>query len=791
MILRSIRLHPFGKFNDMVHEFGTGVHILNGPNEYGKSTISNAIRHALYTTTKLTPAKLEKEVGNWFPHPHGSSCAVTLVIEHEGLTWTISKQWSKTGSSNLSCSDGLHLHAIDAEEKIAEIIGFNQATWNHVFHTSQAALVETVSELSKNATQLDDVIASTSVSATHDISPERFLDLIDKRIDDQYRRWIADLDLPEGGRGIDRPWENRKGVIYEAYIDWKREERLLQELEAYDTLIDRKQREQAVYKATIETLDTVVADGQSRRNQLLERVRHERDIASMASDLEEKQSAYKEWPLAKHKIEAAQKQLVLLQERRAKLTAEYTDAERQSSADKLRKTYATICEAQQHLQNAENILQQTTRIEQEVIDRAREIDRALQAIEIKIGAHKLAASITATKDVDVTLRIGSTEQHVRIGQDHTWSNTEVPGEFVIAYEGVTVTVSSAAENMQALVQSQHERSQQLQQLLAGAGADSIETLVAMHRQFIERMQQRDEKRRSYQQYLEGKTFEEWETSFQALKEMPSTRSLTAINEEMLGTDAQIAEHTREIQKSTELINRYEALYTDEQQLFIIVANLTTKHLASLEALRSLPELPAGYDSADEFISDVERQSAELNIAKQQLARVEAELRSVVEPPSQLSLTDLADKVDLKHSAYRRAIDEGKALKRIRTVVERTAEHQLASGPLQELPSTISSYFERLTNGAYTRVEVDDKSPTRASGATLTNFDVARLSQGTKTSLALATRLALANVYLGERPGVIMLDDPCVDMDADRASAAMALLKDVGAQHQVIVFTCHS
>jgi uncharacterized protein YhaN len=29
------------------------------------------------------------------------------------------------------------------------------------------------------------------------------------------------------------------------------------------------------------------------------------------------------------------------------------------------------------------------------------------------------------------------------------------------------------------------------------------------------------------------------------------------------------------------------------------------------------------------------------------------------------------------------------------------------------------------------------------------------------------------------------------MDADRASAAMALLKDVGAQHQVIVFTCHS
>jgi uncharacterized protein YhaN len=55
---------------------------------------------------------------------------------------------------------------------------------------------------------------------------------------------------------------------------------------------------------------------------------------------------------------------------------------------------------------------------------------------------------------------------------------------------------------------------------------------------------------------------------------------------------------------------------------------------------------------------------------------------------------------------------------------------------------------------------------------------------------LATRLALAEAYLQERSGVIMLDDPCVDMDAERRAAAMQVLGDVSRKHQVIMFTCH-
>lgn len=121
---------------------------------------------------------------------------------------------------------------------------------------------------------------------------------------------------------------------------------------------------------------------------------------------------------------------------------------------------------------------------------------------------------------------------------------------------------------------------------------------------------------------------------------------------------------------------------------------------------------------------------------------------------------------------------------------RAAERTQQAGPMQQLPTVVSEYFQQLTNGAYSEITMVERVPTTASGSVLRDFDVKRLSQGTKTSLALATRLALAHAYLAGRSGVIMLDDPCVDMDPERRKAAMSLLDDIGTTHQVVLFTCN-
>jgi len=66
----------------------------------------------------------------------------------------------------------------------------------------------------------------------------------------------------------------------------------------------------------------------------------------------------------------------------------------------------------------------------------------------------------------------------------------------------------------------------------------------------------------------------------------------------------------------------------------------------------------------------------------------------------------------------------------------------------------------------------------------------QLSAGTRDTLALALRLAMASYFLGKSDGFMLLDDPLVDMDPDRQKAAVKALQSFASSCQLVVFTCH-
>ena len=56
--------------------------------------------------------------------------------------------------------------------------------------------------------------------------------------------------------------------------------------------------------------------------------------------------------------------------------------------------------------------------------------------------------------------------------------------------------------------------------------------------------------------------------------------------------------------------------------------------------------------------------------------------------------------------------------------------------------------------------------------------------------ALATRLALSELYLKGMDGFFLLDDPFTDMDSSRRAAAVQAIGSFAENHQVLFFTCH-
>ena len=127
----------------------------------------------------------------------------------------------------------------------------------------------------------------------------------------------------------------------------------------------------------------------------------------------------------------------------------------------------------------------------------------------------------------------------------------------------------------------------------------------------------------------------------------------------------------------------------------------------------------------------------------------------------------------------------KILQMIRT----TYEQQRQPETLQEA----SKYLDRLTRGRYRRVWTPlGENVLRVDDAAGSSLSVEVLSRGTREQLFLALRLGLAACYARRgAPLPIVFDDVLVNFDADRAKAAVAVLRDFAeAGHQVLVFTCH-
>ncbi|HEY4632872.1 MAG TPA: AAA family ATPase [Candidatus Limnocylindrales bacterium] len=96
----------------------------------------------------------------------------------------------------------------------------------------------------------------------------------------------------------------------------------------------------------------------------------------------------------------------------------------------------------------------------------------------------------------------------------------------------------------------------------------------------------------------------------------------------------------------------------------------------------------------------------------------------------------------------------------------------------------------VTGGRYRRIRVDDKTldievlaPERADWV-----PVQSLSQGTLDLIYLAARLGLVRLVTGDRRPPLVLDDPFVTLDDTRATRALALLKRVAADFQIIYLT---
>jgi hypothetical protein len=274
----------------------------------------------------------------------------------------------------------------------------------------------------------------------------------------------------------------------------------------------------------------------------------------------------------------------------------------------------------------------------------------------------------------------------------------------------------------------------------------------------------------------------------ALANLPETRSVDVLENEknrLLGRKAAL---DLEIRQEREKILKWTNDHTDLDTLTDKILTQTAESNQARQDLAGLPELPEGFASISAYLALLTQKETAREQQDELLKNLKIEQGRLngAAPPN--TAEELRADLEIKQREFDRQQADGQALLRIQAKLQTVIADRGIDDPIQGLTTAVSNHFRNLTGGRYQEVTLDGSTPVSVGGAL--TLETPQLSQGTLGSLALATRLALSELYLKDMDGFFLLDDPFTDMDSTRRAAAIQAIGTFAENHQVLFFTCH-
>ncbi len=791
MKLKHIQLHPFGGVADRSFTFHDGLNVIEGPNEFGKSTLSHALWHILFTHSKLTPSKLTKVMGRWLPKPNGDHVSVSLEFEASGKTWTLNKSWGARAESSLKESGGQSIvDPTTVQNKLFELLQRNEATWQHVLFVNQAELTRTVHALQENANKIESIqpFVLGAASIPGDISADDLQDAIDEKISEHYGRWELDSDGPQKGRGIGNPWSVGVGPLLSAYYGQETVRAEYHKVIAHEKQVDSLNSQIRQVQEQLEESREFVATGQDLRNGLAQRGSLEEKEKGFEKELKLLKKVMIDWPGTAKIIESKELEYSDISKSLKTIEHELEIAEKLKAAENFKKAYKRILDSKEQLKAASEQLEKLNSIPTELLSELRTLDHKTQKLQIELEAQKLNASIQNQQPKKVTItRGGDAAEDISLNAGENWSAT-ADGKVTFEFDDLSIRVESGNSDVNQLLNDLKTDKDRQQEILRTLKVDDINAAVAADELYKKAFAEENRLKGLYQAALHDRTEEEWKSKISELDALPQTRSTEVLKDERSSAFQKEARLKAEIQQEKDNIKEWTKEYKSPDSITDTIINTTAEHKETSSKLEKLPSLPEGFSSVPEYFDKLDKKATIQRQMNERLGALNIELAELSGASPEKTAEDLKEELDLQERSFQKRVNEGLALQRIKTKLETIIANRDEADPMANLESSIADYFSKLTSNRYQNIRLDGSAPVEVIGQHSLETDL--LSQGTAGSLALATRLAMAELYLDEMDGFLILDDPFTDMDPGRRKAAHLCLGKFSENHQVILFTCH-
>ena len=788
MILKSIALTPFGGLTNAQLDFKPGLNVIHGPNEAGKSTIFNALQRVLFTPVHLTPSVFKRDMESFLPLEGGDTIVVSLCLDLNGNTYALKRAWGATKSAELTLPGGsLITDEDEVQERLISLLPAKEGTFKTVLMTYQSGLPKTIEELEaqQEPIQTLSTILRRAVFETDGVSVDQFKQNIESEYTAYYSRWDRERGCPKS----DRRFKRDVGKILQAYYDMEDTRTALKEAKVYEAELDEINGEINICIDTIETIEAYIEENERvvedarQRQSLINRL----DAVDARMEIHRKDN--RDWPVAESEETRIEALLPGLNKKENALALEQETARKREERNQLRRQFEQVEKRRQELEDAEQAAQQTPKLTVHDLEELRNTYAKLNEFKASVTASKLSVRLLAKNALSVFVQEGFSEpqsQEIASG-DHI--SYDEGSRVKISHQDWEIDISSGESNFDALVQEFEETNLCLTALLEQHGVENLDEAIGVNNDYTVRLQSVDSAKNNLEEELAGETYEELKAKVAEIGTTEDSRDLESILEDLHSVKAEISEHERFLEQNQKRIQELIDTYGSLDQLLLKLAEEARIERETQEKIENLVPLPDGVDDIDSFIQMYEEKQAELTEANNRKTSLLIQRANVEKNEPELSAEELNNRLVELNENLERINKRGEAVARIKDLTDRLME-EMDSNTYKGLAGDLERYVVSMTENRYAQIDMEESLPrgfVRQDGMTLP-YDL--LSTGTRDVLALSLRLAMANHFLMDANGMLMLDDPLVDLDPRRQEKAAEAFRNFAEQKQVIIFTCH-
>ncbi|MDE7360674.1 MAG: AAA family ATPase [Oscillospiraceae bacterium] len=767
MRIKEISTEQFAGIRDKKITLNSGMNVIYGKNEAGKSTVVKLLQGVLAREmTRKEKNELEKNAkpaARTDGKLSGSCYDGTVVLEADDGEYALTREWDKSVTSTLRAPTGKFRNTNEINELLSPILQYGDGVYRELFFSPQSSAADNLKSIfDKGDIGTRDALSAAVAKAFSEsggVSADKLGQAIDKKIDELAgKHWDIENMAPERKTGR---WAKEVGAVLKAFYDAEDAEKELNDLKQLETDSDLADKRLAEAERVAEN----AAAALNEFDKYAALIRTRNDIKRYSDDIRKFTAALENYPKAKEALDNAER-LKKEKENRALLDC-YTAAKRQRGK----------------LLNAEDKLKELPCPSSDEIAALASTEREKQRLENRLRVN-FAAKIKMLGGNSVRATSLITGKEIALGDESTPVNEalriEVPGVMEMELAPVDVDAAKLREDIAALEKT-------IGDIFDKYGCKAVEEIRRLADQHAQAETELKLAKSAFDSALNGSDFATLEARAAELTDVRGREDIERGVFELCGNNdlsVFIGERRAEIK-------RFIDDHVGEDELKRRIGELSEKLEQARKTLGSADDIPEKYL----MISDTESEKSRLknaldraNADKEKAIGDKGQARGALDAFLDSRGDDLSEKCERAKRDYNAQVELLNKWLRIRDVFNAQRE-AVTCRPLDRLVNSFSGYLAKISGNRVTAEFAEADRPDFDIASGVHKLDFPKLSDGTRETVYLAFRLAVLD-YLFPEGGVIVLDDPLNDMDTERVRQSCGLIRECSQRHQVIFLTCH-